>query len=83
MVTINVCVGTACHVKGAYIIINKMQAIIKEKNVGDKVTVNGAFCLGNCSTPQISVRINGGEVFSVDEENLEEFFASKVLPLIN
>ncbi|MFZ7103911.1 MAG: (2Fe-2S) ferredoxin domain-containing protein [Peptococcaceae bacterium] len=83
MLTISVCVGTACHVKGAYIIINKLQTMIKEKKVADKVTVTGAFCLGNCSTSEISVRINEGAVHSVSEEKLAEFFAKEIMPLIN
>lgn len=78
MLTIHVCIGSACHLKGSYNVINKLQELINENNISHKVTVKAAFCLGEC-TKAVSVKINDGEVISVNEKNLVEFFNENVL----
>ena len=46
---IKVCVGSSCHLKGSYDVVQKLKKLIEEKNVGDKVELKASFCLGNCS----------------------------------
>lgn len=81
MVTIEVCVGSACHLKGSYNVINAFETIIGERELTDKVNVKAAFCLGNCTKP-VSVRINKGEVMSVSDDKVEEFFDEHVKGMI-
>lgn len=78
MLTIQVCIGSACHVKGSYSIINKLQMLVDENEVGDKVTIKTAFCLGECKNA-VSVKLDEKEIFSVSEDNLEGFFKTHVL----
>ncbi|HOJ09162.1 MAG TPA: (2Fe-2S) ferredoxin domain-containing protein [Clostridiales bacterium] len=73
MLTISICVGSACHLKGAYNVINGIQKLIESNNLGDQVTVKAAFCLGEC-TKAVSVKINDDAVVSVNENNLDDFF---------
>lgn len=73
MVVVEVCVGSACHLKGAYNVINNLEKIVEEKALKDKVEIRAAFCLGNCTKP-VSVRVDGGKVLSVSENTVEEFF---------
>lgn len=75
---IEICVGSACHLKGAYNVINAFISIIKESKLEDKITVKAAFCLGNC-TNGVSVRIDGGDVLSCSSDNVQLFFESNVL----
>ncbi|MCG8500234.1 MAG: (2Fe-2S) ferredoxin domain-containing protein [Firmicutes bacterium] len=82
MLTIHVCIGSACHLKGAYNVINGLQSIINEYNVGDQVTVNAAFCLGECAKG-VCVKIDDGDVRSVNEENMRAFFDQAVMPKID
>lgn len=70
---IHVCIGSACHLKGSYDVIKEFQKILKEKNLEDKITLKGAFCLNHC-TEAVSTKIDDGEVFSMNVE--------KVKPLI-
>lgn len=72
MTTINVCIGSACHLKGSYNIINRFQDLIKKNNMDDEVVVKAAFCLGEC-TKAVSVKVDEGEVYSVNDTNVEEF----------
>ena len=46
---VDVCVGSSCHLKGSYDVIQKLQKLIAENNLEDKVTLKASFCLGNCS----------------------------------
>jgi NADH:ubiquinone oxidoreductase subunit E len=73
MVTVNVCIGSACHLKGSYNVINKLQSIINKRDLEDKVVVKAAFCLGEC-TKAVSVKVDDGPINSVNEDNVEEFF---------
>ncbi|HBM76296.1 MAG TPA: hypothetical protein DD429_12200 [Clostridiaceae bacterium] len=75
--TISVCVGSSCHLKGAYKVIKEFQRLIAEKNLSDKVELKASFCLGNC-TNGVSIVIDGGPVLSVAPENASEFFKEHV-----
>ncbi|MDS1002477.1 (2Fe-2S) ferredoxin domain-containing protein [Clostridium sporogenes] len=72
MLTINICVGSACHLKGSYKVINSIQNFIEKNNLKDKVEIKGSFCLGHC-TEGVSVKVKD-QIYSVNEENTEEFF---------
>lgn len=78
MKTIEVCIGSACHLKGAYNVINSLQKLVEEKKITDKVTVKAAFCLGEC-TKAVSVRIDNGPINSVKYTEVESFFKDQVL----
>ena len=73
MKIIYVCVGSACHLKGSYNIINKLQKFINDNKLMDHVLIKAAFCLGQC-TRGVCVKIDDGPVFSINDDNLEDFF---------
>lgn len=78
MIIVEVCVGSACHLKGAYNVINGLIKIIKDRELEDKVTIKAAFCLGNC-TQGVSVKIDKDAALSCDENNINEFFEKTIL----
>lgn len=67
---IKVCVGSACHLKGSYLVIERVQNFIKEYKLHDKIELKASFCLGKC-TSNVSILINN-ELLSVDEESVIE-----------
>ena len=74
---ITVCIGSSCHIKGSRQVVEQLQKLIAENNVGDKVELGGTFCLGNC---QMGVCVTVDEAFhSVTPETVDEFFANEVL----
>ncbi|WP_425448209.1 (2Fe-2S) ferredoxin domain-containing protein [Dethiothermospora halolimnae] len=73
MRTISVCIGSACHLKGSYNVINGLQKRIKDNGLDDKIQVKASFCLGEC-TKAVSVKIDDGPIYSADENKLDEFF---------
>ena len=81
MVTLSVCIGSACHVKGSYNVINAFQQAIEEYKVAEKVELKAVFCLGHCSDA-VSVKIEDGEVQSVSGLTAKSFFKKEVLPKV-
>ncbi|MBC5649453.1 NAD(P)H-dependent oxidoreductase subunit E [Christensenella tenuis] len=77
MMTINICIGSACHLKGSYNVVSELQEMIEDNKLGDKVELTGVFCLGHC-TDAVSVQI-GDEIFSVNTDNVGDFFENQVL----
>lgn len=76
--TILVCVGSACHIKGSYNIIHQLQHIIEEKQLEEKVVVQAALCLGKC-TKAVSVMVDNDEIISLSAEEVRDFFEKVVM----
>lgn len=81
MITVNVCIGSACHVKGSYNVISTLQELAEEKGLSDSIEIKPVFCMGHC-TEAVSVRIGDGEVESVSSRTVRDYFETKVLPLV-
>ena len=76
MLNINVCVGSSCHIRGSYKIIELLNNAIKENGLEEKVAVSAAFCLGHCMNG-VSVKV-GNQIFGVNEDSFKEFFEENV-----
>ena len=76
MVNVTICIGSSCHLKGSRKGVEKLQQIISEKGLKDKVELSGTFCMGRCETG-VSVTVDG-EYFSVSPESVDEFFENVV-----
>ena len=48
MITVTVCVGSSCHIKGARDVIIRFNNLLKENNLEDKVELKGTFCMERC-----------------------------------
>lgn len=48
MVTVTVCVGSSCHIKGARNVITRFKDLLKEHHLDDKVELKGSFCMDRC-----------------------------------
>ena len=77
MLKITVCIGSSCHIKGSRQVVEKLQALIAENSLNDKVEMSGTFCMGNCQQG-VCVTVNE-EFHSVSPETVDEFFAQEVL----
>lgn len=82
MVSVNVCVGSACHLKGSYDLISSLQEIINDNNCSDKVEVKAAFCLGHCSNA-VSVKFDDEDkVYQLAPKDAKAFFENEILKRI-
>jgi (2Fe-2S) ferredoxin len=95
--TIKVCVGSSCHLKGSYDVIEAFKAVLKKYDVEDVVDLQASFCLGHCAKgvtvscegmeaavggPQVEVSADGYILHGVNADNVEELFAQVVYPKI-
>ena len=77
MITITVCVGSSCHIRGAREIIRLYSELIERGGLKDRVELKGSFCMDRC-TEGVNIRI-GDELFSVaGVEAAERIFSEKV-----
>ena len=75
---INICVGSSCHLKGSYDVIQKLKSIIQEKRLEDKIELKASFCLGDCSNG-VSMKVDGEPIQNVTPDNIEEIFNEKII----
>ena len=73
---VTVCIGSSCHIKGSRQIVEQLQYLISENDLGDKIELGGTFCMGKC---QQGVCVTVDEEFhSVTPETVEEFFEKNI-----
>ena len=77
MLKITVCIGSSCHIKGSRQVVEQLQYLIAENNLGEKVELSGTFCMGKCQQG-VCVTVNDS-FHSVSPETVDEFFAKEVL----
>ena len=89
--TIKVCVGSSCHLKGSYEVIEAFKEVLKKYDVEDVVELQASFCaLGvtvGCEGmepaergPQVEETPDGFILHSVNAGNVEELFAKEIYP---
>ena len=75
--TITICIGSSCHLKGSREIVHNLESLIEQHNLKNKIELNGSFCMGDCVNG-VSVKIDG-ELFSLKPNKTEEFFEQEIL----
>lgn len=80
MLNVSICIGSACHMKGSKAVIAKLRELVAKNNVGDRVSLNGSFCTGNCQHA-VCVTI-GDTLYSLSPETTEEFFNNEIMSRI-
>ena len=45
---VTVCIGSSCHIKGSRRVVERLQQLLAEKRLTDKVELAGTFCMGKC-----------------------------------
>lgn len=74
---VTVCIGSSCHIKGSRQVVEQLQYLINENNLGDKVELAGTFCMGKC---QEGVCVTADdEFFSVSPETVTDFFNEHIV----
>lgn len=74
---VTVCIGSSCHIKGSRQVVERLQYLIHENALSDKVELGGTFCMGRC---QEGVCVTVGDTFhSVTPDSVDEFFQNEIL----
>lgn len=73
---IQVCIGSVCHLKGSYEIISKLEKLIDDNGLKDKMEIKASFCLGNC-VGAVCVKFDE-QIYSVQPDTVNNFFTNVV-----
>lgn len=82
MVIVQVCVGSACHLRGSQEIVELLAKAIEEKGLEDEVMLYGSFCMGKCNGTGVTVQVDDEICVGITPANFKEFFDDKILKLI-
>jgi NADH:ubiquinone oxidoreductase subunit E len=82
MVTVTVCVGSSCHIKGAREVIMRFNELLKEHELEDKVELKGSFCMERCGEG-INWQINDEPLTSSTVEDALKTFRAKIVEPID
>ncbi len=74
---VTVCIGSSCHIKGSRQVVEGLQRLIADNNLGDKVEISGTFCMGQCQKG-VCVAVEE-QIFSVTPDTVDSFFEQHVL----
>ena len=78
MVTISVCLGSACHLKGAHGVLEAFLALIERYQAQAQVQMAGNFCQCRC-TEGVVIQINDRILTHVTKDQVYELFTKYVL----
>jgi len=73
---VTVCIGSSCHIKGSRQVVEQLQYLIGEYELGDKVELGGTFCMGQCQKG-VCVTVDE-EFYSVTPETVVDFFEKNI-----
>ena len=78
MITISVCLGSACHLKGANAVLEAFLALVEKHQASAVVQLAGAFCQAHC-TEGVVVQIDDLVLTHVSKDKVHQLFVEHVL----
>lgn len=78
MVRISICIGSACHLRGAQGVLNAFNALVEKYEAQAMVDMEGNFCQGRC-TEGVVIKIDDQLITNVSKEKVYDLFVEKVL----
>lgn len=76
---IQICVGSACYLKGSQEIVDLFQKAIEKYDLMDEVALAGSFCIGKCNREGVTVQIDDEVHLGITKEVFPRFFEQYVL----
>ncbi|OHB68900.1 MAG: hypothetical protein A2V70_18685 [Planctomycetes bacterium RBG_13_63_9] len=77
-VTVTVCVGSSCHVRGSRAVLKRFAEIIRTERLEDRVALLGSFCMERCGEG-MNWKFNDEDISSETVEQAEEALRSRLL----
>lgn len=78
MITVTVCVGSSCHLKGAREVIERFNELLTDHGLANKVSLKGAFCMERCGEG-FNWQIDDEQFSSESTSDAVRVFREKVL----
>ena len=76
---VQICVGSACHIKGSEKLVELFQKAITENKFDNEITLAGSFCTGRCNREGVTVSIDDDVYTGITPEKFDDFFKDKIL----
>ena len=73
---VTVCIGSSCHIKGSRQVVERLQHLIAQEKLGDRVELGGTFCMGKCQEG-VCVTVDD-RFFSVSPDTVDDFFENEI-----
>lgn len=73
---VTVCIGSSCHIKGSRQVVERLQHLIAQEKLGDRVELGGTFCMGKCQEG-VCVTVDD-RFFSVFPDTVDGFFENEI-----
>ena len=73
MTTIKVCVGSSCHLKGAYEVVQILKELVSENKLDVDIDLGATFCQGKCNKAVI-IQFDDQVITNVSPDNIRKFF---------
>ena len=76
---VQICVGSSCHIKGSYQIVELMKNAIEDYALEDDVVLAGCFCTGKCTREGITIQVDDDVITGVTVQTFDTFFEKNIL----
>ncbi|HBF38977.1 MAG TPA: hypothetical protein DDW50_16875 [Firmicutes bacterium] len=76
--TITICIGSGCHVKGSRQIIAVLESLLKQYHLDAQIELEACFCQERCNEGVV-IKINDSLVTGVSKENITDIFHHQIL----
>ncbi|MEE0674744.1 MAG: (2Fe-2S) ferredoxin domain-containing protein [Ruminococcus sp.] len=76
---IQICVGSSCHLRGSEEVVALFQKAIEERDLEDKITLAGSFCIGRFNREGVTVQVDDEIITGVKPETFDRFFETEIL----
>ena len=63
MTVLKICVGSSCHLKGSFEVVQQLKQLVEDHHLNDQVEMQASFCMKNCQRG-VCVAVDD-EIFSV------------------
>ena len=73
---VTVCIGSSCHIKGSRQVVERLQHLIAQEKLGDRVELGGTFCMGKCQEG-VCVTVDD-RFFSVSPDTVDGVFENEI-----
>jgi NADH:ubiquinone oxidoreductase subunit E len=79
MLTVYLCLGSSCFVRGSDQVAKALQSAIARHNLQEQVDIVGTFCLEHCSMG-VTLKVDEKIFEQVYPDTVDTFFEHEILP---
>ncbi|MGM9940368.1 MAG: hypothetical protein ACI32N_00045 [Bulleidia sp.] len=77
--TIAICIGSSCHLKGSEELVGMFEKAVAEHGLDNQIELVGSFCLCRCNRDGVTVKVDDDVYPGINRENFGLFFRDVIL----